>query len=99
MSYSSDPVLDASRHFDALYDKADAYDAALQIEIAILEKQALKDAERGDFDKLLTAVDYDANDTAVMKALFAAKAAGVKEAAEIIKTLAFTYASTHAEVL
>ncbi len=99
MSYSADPVLDAARHFDALYDEADDYDADLQAEMAILEKQALNEAERGDFEKLLSAMDYADNDAAVMKALFAAKAAGVKQAALIIKTLAFTYASTNAEVL
>lgn len=98
MYYSSDPVLDAARHFDALYDAADDYDRAIAYETDRLEKETMALAKDGDFDRLRDAFDYRDCDVVVFRALVACADKGDPDAAEALRKITRTYAEVHAEV-
>lgn len=98
MYYSSDPVLDAARHFDALYDAADDYDRAIAYETDRLEKETMAMAKDGDFDRLRDAFDYRDCDEVMFRALVACAEKGDADAVAAMKKLTRTYAEVHAEV-
>ena len=96
--YSSDPVLDAGRHFDALYNATDDYDRAIAHETDRLEKETLALAKGGDFDRLRDAFDYRDCDVAMFRALVACAEKGDPDAVAAMKKITRTYAEVHAEV-
>lgn len=63
-----------------------------------LQSMALIEALRGDFDKLLSSVDYGDHDQRLMRVLMWAHAAGNKDASALVRDLAMTYAINHAEI-
>lgn len=96
--YSDDPVLDAGRHFDALYNATDDYDRAIAHETDRLEKETLALAKDGDFDRLRDAFDYRDCDVAMFRALVACAEKGDPDAVAAMKKITRTYAEVHAEV-
>lgn len=96
--YSSDPVLDAGRYYDALYNAADDYDRAIAYETDRLEKETMAMAKDGDFDRLRDAFDYRDCDEVMFRALVACANKGDPDAVAAMKKLTRTYAEVHAEV-
>lgn len=97
--YSDNPVLDASRYYDALYDAADDYDSAIAFETDRLEKETLALAKAGNFERLRDAYDYRDCDAVIFRALVACAGKGDADAIAALGHLARTYAELHAEVL
>lgn len=98
MYYSSDPVLDAGRHYDALYNAADDDDRAMAHETDRLEKETMALAKDGDYQRLRDVLDYGTLDTQVFSALVSCAQAGHKEAQAALQALARKYGEQYAEV-
>lgn len=79
-------------------DDTQRYAEALAKEEARIAADTMKLAKAGSYDRLLNAMDYYDNDTAVMRALVLCANKGNVEAIDALQTLAKTYAEFHAEV-
>ncbi len=94
MFYSTDPVHDAARYFDARH----RYDEALEAEEVRLARETIAQANAGDYSRLIDAMGYRDNDKAVMRALVLCANKGNVEAVEVVNLLAQFWAEHNAEV-
>ncbi len=92
--YSTDPVHDAARYYEA----QDRHAAALEAAQAHMRAETLAQAAAGNYARLMDAMDYRDHDQIVMRALMSAAAAGHQESRAALNTLATHYAELHAEV-
>ena len=93
MSFEID-MLACAAHEDARQQ----YAARLEAEEVRIARVTLAMAKEGDYERLINAWDYRANDQVVMRALVLCAKKGNVEAAQALDTLARTYAELHAEV-
>lgn len=92
--YSTDPVHDASRYYDAVA----RYNAAMDAERERLHAETLALAKKGNYERLLSAMDYRNNDQTVMHTLVVCAAKGDADAKHAVEALARCWAEINAEV-
>lgn len=95
--YSTDPVYDAERYYAALDAESSAYESGMKCAIEMLEEETIKQVKKGDFSRLLDAIQYRDCDVVVFKALVACADKGDVGAIAAIKCLISTYAELNAE--
>jgi len=96
--FSTDPVDDAARYYEALDAESRAYESALQCEIEMLEEETIKQVKSGDYERLWRSLEYRDNAKMVFEALIACAEKGDEAAKAAIACLVHTYAENYAEV-